>query len=232
MRVNPRVYTIFRVVDNDTKAPTVVIQKIREAILDGLYKPGDRLLEAKLAAQFKVSRSPVREALLALENEGTLLATPYSGAVVRPLSPEEVLDMAEVRLALIAMAVKLAYPHLSPADFDLARDLGKRITRTKSAKEGFECSRRFWDLIFERARRPILWETFGRLDNRMVRYYPHLQELYARPETRQSQREALIETYRKGEVAAALRAFKKIYLTVTHELIHRLKTRESANFAD
>ena len=60
----------------EVEAPGVVISQIRAAILDGLYKPGDRLLEGDLAVSFHVSRSPVREALQALESEGTLSATP------------------------------------------------------------------------------------------------------------------------------------------------------------
>ena len=51
------------IVDNKSKTPGVVINQIRAAILDGLYRPEDRLLEADLAAKFHVSRSPVREAL-------------------------------------------------------------------------------------------------------------------------------------------------------------------------
>ena len=142
-------------VDKKSKTPGVVINQIRAAILDGLYKPGDRLMEADLAEQFHVSRSPVREALQALESEGTLSATPYAGAIVRPLSAAEASEIADIRLGLISLALKPAHPHLAPAHFDLASDLAKRITRTKSPREAFECNRRFWDIIFENAERPI-----------------------------------------------------------------------------
>src|ERR1700740_3296471 len=111
------------------KTPTVVIRKIREAILDDVFKPGDWLPELDLAKRFEVSRSPVREALQALEKEGTVITAPYKGAIVKPLSPEEVLDIAELRLDLITPAAKTAYRHLSPADFDLAYGLAKQITR-------------------------------------------------------------------------------------------------------
>ena len=71
------------------------------------------------------SRSPVREALLALEKEGTVIISPFRGAIVKPISLEEVLDIAELRLALISLAVKPAHRHLSPADFDRAYELAK-----------------------------------------------------------------------------------------------------------
>ena len=117
------------------KVPAFVVKKIREAILNEVFKPGDRLTEAELAEKFGVSRSPVREALLALENEGTAIMSPYKGAIVKSLSAGEVLDIAELRLALISLALKLAYHHLSPADFDHAYDLAKRTTRINNAKD-------------------------------------------------------------------------------------------------
>jgi DNA-binding GntR family transcriptional regulator len=120
------------------KAPTLVAKSIRQAILDETFKPGDHLPEIELAEKFEVNRSPVREALLALEQEGTVVISPYKGAIVKPLSAEEVLDIAGLRLALISLVLKPAYRHLSPADFDHAYDLAKRIARTDSAKEHFE----------------------------------------------------------------------------------------------
>src|SRR5215471_1461444 len=115
------------------KATFQVVKRIREAILDEVFKPGDRLGEAELAEKFEVSRSPVRETLLALEKEGTLVISPYRGAIVKPLSAEEILDIAELRLALICLALKLAYRHLSPADFEHAYDLAKQLARTNNA---------------------------------------------------------------------------------------------------
>jgi hypothetical protein len=113
-------------------------------------------------------------------------------------------------------------PALPPADFDLAYDLAKRITRTKRTREAFECNRRFWDIIFKKAERPI-----RKLDDRMTRYYPPLLELYPTPESRPRQHEALIEIYRKGEIAEAFQSFKKIYLKMVDQLIDHLNSEEA-----
>ena len=209
------------------KTATVVIRKIRDAILDGLFKPGDWLPEVDLAKRFEVSRSPIREALQALEKEGTVIAEPYKGAVVKPLSTEEVVDIAEVRLAVITLAAKTVYRRLSPTDFDLAYGLAKEMTRTKSAKEYFEYDRRFWDIIFEKAQRPILWEVSRQLDDRLTRYSPLVLKLFPDLATRPRQREVLIEFLRKGEVDEAVRAFKKLYLEVVHRIIDHLKTEDA-----
>jgi DNA-binding GntR family transcriptional regulator len=201
------------------KAPFLVVKRIREAILDEVFKPGDHLGEVELAEKFEVSRSPIREALLALEKEGTVIISPYKGAIVKPLSVAEVLDLAELRLAAISLAVKPAHRNLSPADFDHAYDLAKHMTRLRSAKDHFECNRQFWDIVFSKAQRPILHEVFRQQEDRMARYYPLVLKLFpiARPS------EILIEMYRKGKIAEAFRAFKKIYLEIVDGVIDHLK---------
>ena len=150
------------------KAPSIVALKIREAILDEVFLPGVHLRETELAEKFEVSRSPVRETLLALEKEGTVVMNPYKGAIVKPLSADEVLDIADLRLALISLVLRPAYRHLSPADFDRAYDLAKRITRANKAREHFECHSQFWDSIFSKAQRPILREVFRHLNERLT----------------------------------------------------------------
>ena len=180
-----------------------------------------------MAEEFEVSRSPVREALIALGKEGALIVSPYKGAIVKPFFVAEVLDIAELRLALISLALKPAYRHFSPADFDHAYDLAKRINRTRNAKDFFEQNRQFWDIIFSKAQRPILWEVFRQLDDRMTRYDAFFLKVFPTPETRPRQRETLIEIYRKGKIVEAFQAFKKLYSTVVDGLIDHLTSHEA-----
>jgi DNA-binding transcriptional regulator YhcF (GntR family) len=132
-------YTKSYMVDNKPRTPAIVIDEIRAAILDGVYQPGDRLLEADLAKKFKVGRSPVREALQALESDGTLFAELCSGTLVRPLSPAEASEITEIRLALIALAVKPAHGHLAPADFDLAYDRSASKPSIRESRRTIPC---------------------------------------------------------------------------------------------
>lgn len=208
------------------KAPFLVVKKILDAILDETFKPGDRLPEAELGKIFEVSRSPVREALFALEKEGTVVIEPYKGAIVKPLSPDEALDIAELRLALITLAAKLAHHHLSPADFDVAHGLSKQLTRSNSAQAYFKYNRQFWDIIFEKTQRPVLWEVFRQLDDRSTRYYPLLLKLFPDPAARPRFREVLVELYQKGKVDEALRAFKKIYSAATQQMIDSMRAQD------
>jgi DNA-binding GntR family transcriptional regulator len=214
------------------EARFLVVKKIRDAILDETFKPGERLPEEQVGKMFNVSRSPVREVLLALEKEGTVVMEPYKGATVKLLSPEEALDIADLRLSLITLVAKPAYRHLSPTDFDLAYGLAKQMTRSNSAKEYFEYDRRFWDIIFEKAQRPILWEVFRQLDDRLTRYNPLVLKLFPDPASRPRQREVLIEFLRKGEVDEAVRAFKKLYLEVVHRIIDYLGAQDSGELVE
>jgi DNA-binding GntR family transcriptional regulator len=213
------------------KAPFLVVKRIREGILDEVFKPGDHLGEVELAEKFEVSRSPVREALLTLEKEGTVVISPYKGAMVKPLSADEVSDIADLRLALISLALKPAYRRLSLADFDRANDLARRISRTNNARDHFEYHSQFWDGLFSKAQRPILHEVFRQLNDRMTRYEPLYLTVFSTPETRPRQWEVLIQGYRKGKTAEALRAFRKVYLEVVDRLVDHLRHEEAGDSA-
>jgi hypothetical protein len=71
--------------------------------------------------------------------------------------------------------------NFQPTEFNLAHGLAKQMTRTKSAKEYFEYDRRFWSILFEKAQRPILWEVFRQLDDRLTRYNPLVLKLFPDP---------------------------------------------------
>lgn len=92
----------------------VVRDALREAILDGRFKPGDRLVEGRLATLFGVSRNPVREALKTLANEGIVTIAPRRGAVVAELSPGEAAEVIELRAALEGICARLAARRIGP----------------------------------------------------------------------------------------------------------------------
>ena len=204
------------------KAPVAVAKQIREAILGGIYKPGARMREIELARRFKMSRSPIREVLPALEKEGTLEAIPHRGAIVKPLSAQEDLEIAGLRLALVSLAAKPAYPQLSPADFDRAADIAVRLNQTQDPVEFFYGIMGFWQIIFGKAQQPVLLEVLTQLESRATRYVPLFIRLFPDPEKRPRQRELFLGHYRKGKVAEAVRAFRKEYLKQIHSEIGHL----------
>lgn len=87
---------------------TRVADWLRDAILDGVREPGSRLIERDLAAEFGVSRVPVRDALKALEAEGLVILRPRTWAVVREFTAADMADLDEVRSVLEPLAFRLA----------------------------------------------------------------------------------------------------------------------------
>ena len=98
-------------------ADTVYVA-LRQAILDREFDPGEPLTELELSRRFKVSRTPVREALAKLERDRLVRVVPKKGAFVRTLSHEEIRDLYEVREALEALAVRLAAPRLGREELE------------------------------------------------------------------------------------------------------------------
>src|SRR4051794_27841584 len=81
---------------------------LRERILDGTIRPGERLNEVTLAAALGISRGPLREAIQRLTSEGLLTVISHRGAFVRTFSRAEVVELYELRAALELHAVRLA----------------------------------------------------------------------------------------------------------------------------
>jgi DNA-binding GntR family transcriptional regulator len=90
-----------------------VADRIRNAILAGTFKPGDRLNETHIASQFKVSRIPVREALQQLQAQGLVMNYPRRGMFVITLSEEDVQRINSLRILLEAEAIKLCRANLT-----------------------------------------------------------------------------------------------------------------------
>lgn len=85
-----------------------VTDALRSDIVSGAFAPGERLTEDRLGDRYGVSRIPVREALRSLEAEGFVVREPYRGARVAELSPEDAMDLLEVRQTLEEVATRRA----------------------------------------------------------------------------------------------------------------------------
>ncbi len=98
--VNPDIYDV-RVADDGKILPAQlerrVYQRLRDDIAAGLLRPGDQLVEARLASELGVSKTPVREALIRLQRDGLVQIEPYRGARVREPSPDDVRETLELR---------------------------------------------------------------------------------------------------------------------------------------
>jgi DNA-binding GntR family transcriptional regulator len=105
-----------------------VYENLRDMAIAFKFKPGERLTELDIAERFSVSRTPVREALNRLVNEGFLVAD-GRGFAVRDLDPKECFDLYELRLALECTAVRLAVQRASDEDLSRLSQMAKRANR-------------------------------------------------------------------------------------------------------
>ncbi|KQR20091.1 MULTISPECIES: GntR family transcriptional regulator [Microbacteriaceae] len=94
------------------------VNELREAILEGRLVQGERLSEVSLSSTLGVSRAPVREALLHLEQEGLVVSLPYKGASVVSLSQQDFLELSTLRIALEKLAWARAVERVSPEAVD------------------------------------------------------------------------------------------------------------------
>jgi DNA-binding GntR family transcriptional regulator len=97
--------------------------RLLEAIDNGSYRPGARLIETELADRLDVSRTPVRQALSRLEAEGIAARDERGGLVVASLDYDQLGELYEVREMAEALAAKLAARHASPAEIDILNEL-------------------------------------------------------------------------------------------------------------
>jgi DNA-binding GntR family transcriptional regulator len=135
--------------------------QVRAAIVENRYPPGQRLIEQRLAEELGLSRTPVREALRMLEAEGLVVSERHRGAVVRPLSSTEVVDLYGLRIRLESYAVEVATERATEAELGElvgAADAFGDVRRTVDvdAIEGVrllhEANRRFHDGVLTAAR--------------------------------------------------------------------------------
>jgi DNA-binding GntR family transcriptional regulator len=95
-----------------------VAKMVREAILSGDYPPGERLSEVALSSHLGISRSPIREGLRKLSDEGLVVVHPRRGAFVASYDPDEIRQLMEFRQALDVAAAGLAAKRANPEELD------------------------------------------------------------------------------------------------------------------
>ncbi|MCL5046361.1 MAG: GntR family transcriptional regulator [Actinobacteria bacterium] len=157
--------SLLRIEGNIT-ARAAVYEKLHNAIINGYFKPGQRLLERDLAEELGVSRTPVREVIRQLERERLVECSPYRGVVVRQLSVGEAEEVYQVRFALEALAAELAAKRVTTEDLaGISKSLDdyERATEESDLVKATECNRDFHSRIAKAARQSLLAEILNYL---------------------------------------------------------------------
>ena len=151
----------------------VVFNTLRQAILRGELKPGERLMEIQLANKLGVSRTPIREAIRKLELEGLVLMIPRKGAEVAEITEKNMLDVLEVRRALEELAVKLACERITEEEIQELKDAAdafQKILSEKDITKIAEADEAFHDVIFKSTGNDRLIQLLNSLREQMYRY--------------------------------------------------------------
>ena len=151
----------------------VVFQTLREAILRGELKPGERLMELQLAAQLGVSRTPIREAIRMLEQEGLAVTMPRKGAEVAKMTLKGMEDVLEIRESLDILACQLACDRISDellVTLEEKKHAFETSLDTKDVKVIADADISFHDVIYEATGNPKLIALLSNLREQIYRY--------------------------------------------------------------
>ena len=151
----------------------VVFNTLREAILKGELKPGERLMELQLAAKLGVSRTPIREAIRMLEQEGLAVTIPRKGAEVAKMTEKDMEDVLQIREALDELAAKIACEQISEEQLEkLVATMHEfeESTKTDNVKKIAEADVKFHDIIYQSTGNPKLVNMLNNLREQMYRY--------------------------------------------------------------
>jgi len=185
---------------SDIKLVTTTVRaqaasELRDRILTGRLQPGDRLDLDQLTAEFGISRTPIREALLELSYEGLVEITPRSGMAVVGITPEDAVDNFAVLAALVGKAAEMATGRMTPAELAELAELADAI---EGSDDVVAANRRFHRALNLAARSPRLL-TYLRQAVR-VNYF----ELFPEAEQRSKEEHAaLLEAMIRGDAPAA-----------------------------
>jgi DNA-binding GntR family transcriptional regulator len=185
-----------------------LVDHIRADVLSGHYKEGDAIRQEEVVSRYQVSRTPVREALIELENEGLLVHTPNCGMRVAQQAPDSVHELLiPLRRTIESYAVRLSFANLDEEFFQGWEEILERMhdaCKRKDCVALSEADIAFHRHLVERAGEPSLskiWHAIlGQVRAYFLKYllkYEDLMIIYR-------EHAAIVETFRRGDEHASI----------------------------
>ena len=203
-----------------------IADALRADILQGRLKSNQPLRQDDLAARFRVSKIPVREALYQLKAEGLVTFIPNRGAAVSELSPREVDEIYTMRIALETVALQRAMPHLTIANLNQADDILKAIDHEQNITRWGELNWEFHATLYAPADMPRLLEWVHTLHVNVARYLViYLAGLDYQTASQHEHRQ-LVDACRHGDVDRATATLQHHLQAASRQLIAFLTQRE------
>jgi DNA-binding GntR family transcriptional regulator len=185
----------------------VVFNTLRQEILTGKLKPGERLMEIHLANKLGVSRTPIREAIRKLELEGLVIMIPRRGAEVAQITLKSLEDVMEVRRALDVLAIELACDRMTDEDIEKLHEACTNFdvaVTSKDTRQIAEADVDFHDIIVLSTNNSRLIQLVNNLSEQMYRYrFEYLKDDTTHETLKQEHLEMYQSIVRKDKVTAA-----------------------------
>ena len=201
-----------------------VVERLRQEILSGACPPGTQLRQDALAAAYDVSRIPVREALLQLEAEGLVEIAPHKGAIVTPLSRDEIDDVFALRLLLEPRLIRSSIPLLTADDLNRLDDIQSAFVAAIAAGDAGRWGRLNAELhlaMYARARQPRTMGIVASLLQTSERYTRLQLATHVAWTRAQREHAALIAICRQRDPDAAVVAIEA-HITTVHLDLKRI----------
>lgn len=151
----------------------VIFNTLRDAIIVGELKPGERLMEVKLADKMGVSRTPVREAIRKLELEGLVNMLPRKGAHVADLSVKDIVDVLEVRATLDGLATSLSASRITDEELKELKHINSQFIgfiEKENLQGSVKKDVEFHDIIYRSSRNDKLMQIVSNLREQVQRF--------------------------------------------------------------
>lgn len=179
-------------------------QKLRELIIAGKLKPGERLAEVVLSERLGVSRVPFREALRLLESDGLVTIEPRRGAHVTVLDPHERRVIAQIDRLIDRELVRAAVPRLSSLDLERAAELADAMERTPDSWKWAELNLEFHRVLNAPASMPVLQRMSDRLARLSLAYLMALLRVRGVRNDLNAEHRLLLAAYRTRDPERAI----------------------------
>ena len=207
----------------------VVFQTLRQAILREDLAPGERLMEIPLANKLGVSRTPLREAIRMLEQEGLVVMIPRRGAQVAGISEKSLRDVLEVRKSLEKLAVELACERMTEEDMkemNRAEEAFSAAVHEGDALRIAETDEQFPDVIYNSTGNTKLVQLLNNLREQMYRYrLEHIKDEKSRLSLLE-EHQRMMAALRSRDVELAKKAAGEHIVNQENNVLRNLREQE------
>lgn len=183
-----------------------VCEVLRDAIRRGILEPGERLMEVQLAEELGISRTPVREAIRKLEQEGFVIMLPRRGTYVASMSVHDVKEIFEIRSALESLSTSLAAMRIEPDELQKLRALLTEIEghiERKDIDKIVATDIEFHGLLYQVSRNERLVAIISNLKEQLARFRTLSMSYPGRLQETLEEHRAMVEAIAAGDVDAA-----------------------------